>query len=196
MKPRDYSEVPRGQFGFIDLLRGPSALLVLYSHYVGAYLASIHQTYWLKEWINILFVQPLVIVDQFGQLGVMVFFLISGFIITHVARSEHALRFGIRRVFRIYPGYWVVAIIVIVFGISGTGFQRAWLHGWADIARLATITNYLHAPQHLVLGVGRTLQIEVMFYALIICMMPLIRRGTSVRLPAINLIHSNHTPVP
>lgn len=177
MTRRDWSVIPRGQFGFIDLLRGPAALLVLYSHYVGVYLASHHQTYWLKEWVNTLFVRPLVIVDQFGQLGVMVFFLISGFIITHVARSENVLRFGIRRVFRIYPGYWLIAIIVIVFGISGAGFKLAWLGNWADVARIVTITNYLHAPQHLVLGVGWTLQIEVMYYAMIACAMPLIRRA-------------------
>lgn len=177
MSPRDYSILPRGQFGFIDLLRGPAALLVLYSHYVGIYLASLHQTYWLKEWVNALFVRPLVIVDQFGQLGVMVFFLISGFIITHVARSENRLRFGIRRVFRIYPAYWLVVVIVIMFGLPGAGFQQEWLHNWADVARIATITNYLHAPQHLVLGVGWTLQIEVMFYALVVCVMPLIRRA-------------------
>lgn len=177
MERRDYSVVPRGQFGFIDLLRGPAALLVLYSHFVGQYLSWIHQTYWLKEWVDDLFVRPLVIVDQFGQLGVMVFFLISGFIITHVARSENRLRFGIRRVFRIYPAYWLVAIITIVFGISDSGFQIAWLHDWRDVARMATITNYLHAPQHLVLGVGWTLQVEVMYYALIACVMPLIRRA-------------------
>lgn len=177
MSVRDYSVIPRGQFGFIDLLRGPAALLVVYSHYVGVYLASIHQTYWLKEWVDALFVKPLVIVDQFGQLGVMVFFLISGFIITHVARAENAARFGIRRLFRIYPGYWLVAIIVIALGISGTGFQLAWLHDWRDVLRIATITNYLHHPQHLVLGVGWTLQIEVMYYALVACVMPLIRRA-------------------
>lgn len=177
MIARSYTEIPRGQFGFIDLLRGPAALLVLYSHFVGVYLASIHQTYWLKQWVDAAFVRPLVIVDQFGQLGVMVFFLISGFIITHVARSENAVRFGIRRVFRIYPGYWVAAIIVVAFGISGTGFQLAWLRDWADVTRIATITNYLHAPQHLVLGVGWTLQIEMMYYVLIACVTPLIRRA-------------------
>lgn len=174
---RDYSVVPRGQFGFIDLLRGPAALLVVYSHIVGIYLASIHQTYWLKEWVDKLFVQPLVIVDQFGQLGVMVFFLISGFIITHVARAENPIRFGIRRLFRIYPAYWLVAILAIALGITGTGFQFGWLHDWRDIFRIATITNYIHAPQHLVLGVGWTLQIEVMYYALVMCVMPLIRRA-------------------
>lgn len=177
MIARDYSQIPRGQFGFIDLLRGPAALLVLYSHFVGVYLASIHQTYWLKQWVDSLFVRPLVIVDQFGQLGVMVFFLISGFIITHVARSESGLRFGIRRVFRIYPAYWLVGVVVVGFGIAGTGFQLTWLHSWVDVLRMVTITNYLHAPQHLVLGVGWTLQIEVMYYALVACVTPLLRRA-------------------
>lgn len=177
MERRDYAVVPRGQFGFIDLLRGPAALLVLYSHFVGVYLGSIHQTYWLKQWVDALFVRPLVIVDQFGQLGVMVFFLISGFIITHVARSENRLRFGIRRLFRIYPAYWLVVLIVVVFGMHDAGFQATWLRNWADVARIATITNYLHDPQHLVLGVGWTLQIEVMYYALVACVMPLIRRA-------------------
>ena len=177
MIARDYSEIPRGQFGFIDLLRGPAALLVLYSHFVGIYLASRHESYWLKDWVNALFVRPLVIVDQFGQLGVMVFFLISGFIITHVARAESPLRFGIRRVFRIYPAYWLIVAITIVFGISDSGFQLEWLHSWSDVLRMATITNYLHAPQHLVLGVGWTLQIEVTYYALVACVMPLIRRA-------------------
>lgn len=177
MERRDYSVIPRGQFGFIDLLRGPAALLVLYSHFVGVYLDSIHQTYWLKQWVNDLFVRPLVIVDQFSQLGVMVFFLISGFIITHVARSESRLQFGIRRVFRIYPAYWLVAIIVVGFGISGTCFQLGWLADWRDVLRIATITNYLHDPRHLVLRVGWTLQIEVMYYALVACMMPLVRKA-------------------
>lgn len=177
MERRDYSVVPHGQYGFIDLLRGPAALLVLYSHFVGQYLDWTHQTYWLRRWVDDLFVRPLVIVDQFGQLGVMIFFLISGFIITHVARAENPLRFGIRRVFRIYPGYWAVAIILVAFGITGTGFQLAWLRDWRDVLRIASITNYLHNPQHVVLGVGWTLQIEIMYYALVACVIPLVRRA-------------------
>lgn len=41
---RSYHSVPRGEFGFINLLRGPAALLVVYSHYMGQYLDWIHQT--------------------------------------------------------------------------------------------------------------------------------------------------------
>ena len=177
MMERDYSIVPRGEFGFINLLRGPAALLVVYSHFVGQYLGWIHQTYWLKRWVDALFVQPLVIVDQFGQLGVMVFFLISGFIITHVARSENPLRFCIRRVFRIYPAYWLVVFAVFAFGLFDSPFDYSALQNWRNVLRIATITNYLHDPQNTVLGVAWTLQIEVMFYALIACVTPLIRRS-------------------
>ncbi len=173
---RDYSEVPRGEFGFINLLRGPAALLVVYSHFVGQYLSWTQQTYWLKRWVDALFEKPLVIVDHFGQLGVMVFFLISGFIITHVSRLENPLRFAIRRVFRIYPAYWVILAAVLAFGLSDTPFDYAVLRDWRTVLRLATITNYLHDPQTVVLGVAWTLQIEVIFYALVAIVTPLIRR--------------------
>lgn len=180
MTRRSYAEIPRVEFGFINLLRGPAALLVVYSHFVGVYLASIHQTYWLKRWVDILFVKPMVIVDQFGQLGVMVFFLISGFIITHVARSESPGRFVVRRLFRIYPVYWVVLGVVFFLWKAnlpvGAGDFNAF-RNWADVLRLVTITNYLSAPQHVVLGVAWTLQIEVMFYAMILLVMPLVRHA-------------------
>lgn len=182
MTRRDYSEIPRGEFGFINLLRGPAALLVVYSHFVGQYLSWTHQTYWLKRWVDALFEKPMVIVDHFGQLGVMVFFLISGFIITHVARSENPLRFSIRRVFRIYPAYWLVVAVVIGFGLFDIPFDYGALHDWRNVLRIATITNYLHEPQNVVLGVAWTLQIEVMFYALVACVTPLIRRRPLVAL--------------
>lgn len=127
--------------------------------------------------MDTLLVRPLVIVEQFGQLGVMVFFLISGFIITHVARSESPGRFCIRRVFRIYPAYWLVIACIVGFGLFDSPFDYSVLHDWTVILRIATITNYLHDPQHVVLGVGWTLQIEVMFYAVVALATPLIRRA-------------------
>ena len=180
MTDRDYSVVPRVEFGFINLLRGPAALLVVYSHFVGKYLSSLHQTYWLKRWMDVLIVKPMAIVGQFGQLGVMVFFLISGFIITHVARSESPGRFAIRRIFRIYPTYWFVLAVTFVlwrFGlpVDAGGFDAE--KDLPNVLRLATITNYLFEPQHVVLGVAWTLQIEVMFYAMILLATPIIRKA-------------------
>lgn len=192
MSGSNYSVIPRGEFGFITLLRGPAALLVVYSHFVGQYLDWRHQTYWLKRWITTVIERPLMLSDHFGQLGVMIFFLISGFIITHVARSENPLRFAIRRVFRIYPAYWAIVIAIIVLGAIlgsfnplGVGsFHLGLLYDWRTVLKTVTITNYLFDPQNVVLGVGWTLQIEVMFYALILAMTPLIRRWPTRALTA------------
>ena len=54
-----------------------------------------------------------------GSAGVDIFFVISGFIITSVAtrsadEPSPALRFGLRRLIRIYPIYWIVFAIAVV----------------------------------------------------------------------------------
>lgn len=178
---RDYETVPRVEFDFINLLRGPAALMVVYSHLVGAYLSGAGETYWLKKWIDTLFTKPMIIVHDFGQLGVMVFFLISGFLITHVARLENRATFVLRRIFRIYPSYlFFVGLCFILwsvgFSLHGTeSFHQ--LEDWSVILRWITLTNYFFFPQHIILGVAWTLAIEILFYALVLILMPLIRRA-------------------
>jgi peptidoglycan/LPS O-acetylase OafA/YrhL len=55
---------------------------------------------------------------SFGELGVDGFFLISGFLITKsFQESLSAMRFFLRRVLRIYPGY-VVAYLLCVFALA------------------------------------------------------------------------------
>lgn len=169
---------PAGQieFNFITFLRGPAALLVLYSHFVGRYLEGIGHTFWLKRWVDYVFVEPLVIVEDFGQLGVMIFFLLSGFIITHVAQRETLPRFVVRRALRIYPAYWVVVLMVMLLSADPALRAQVAEFSWADFLRVATITNYLHEPQRIVLGVAWTLQIELMFYAMVACLLPLLAK--------------------
>lgn len=186
MNQRSYADVPKVEFGFINLLRGPAALLVVYSHFVGGYLDSLHQTFWLKHWVDVLITKPLAIVMEFGQLGVMIFFLVSGFIITHVARAETGTRFVLRRVFRVYPTYWfVLAVSYVLWSLglpvagetilSPSGFHL--IDGWGDVLRVVSITNYIYAPQHVIMGVAWSLQVEVIFYAVIFLLTPLVRRA-------------------
>ena len=52
-----------------------------------------------------------------GSAGVDIFFVISGFIITTVAvssASAGALDFGLRRLIRIYPMYWIVFAVALI----------------------------------------------------------------------------------
>lgn len=59
---------------------------------------------------------------QFGQAGVDLFFLISGYIMYAVARSDHPIRFLRRRIIRIVPLYWIATLflyIQVMIGFPG-----------------------------------------------------------------------------
>lgn len=91
-------------FANISLLRAIAALMVVYDHLFcivplrhfgsAAFPAPV-----VQEYIS----TPLGIIQDFGWLGVAIFFLVSGFIISHVAMRENRVEFIVKRVFRIYP---------------------------------------------------------------------------------------------
>lgn len=127
-------------------------------------------------------------------LGVCVFFVISGFIMTLVSR-ETADRFLVKRLVRIVPLYWICTVACVLWGNFGLAnpvytfplfakwaaenpMQLAtWVannHGlgeWA--AQAALLKSLLFIPYrssvgmgHPVLGVGWTLNLEMYFYVL------------------------------
>jgi exopolysaccharide production protein ExoZ len=98
----------------------------------------------------------------FGTVGVQIFFVISGFVISASAANSTAREFAWGRFLRLYPGAWVCATVTLLFGtlvaahISGGAYIRSltlWLWGpWVD-------------------GSYWTLPIELCFYALIWAML-------------------------
>lgn len=108
---------------------------------------------------------------NFGLSGVDIFFLISGFIMwTSTERQRGgSLKFLKRRVFRVYPLWWLALTLwlVIRFIIPDR------LHN-ADVTPGSAISSYLLVPHFHAVFIGRiwpilvpgwTLQIEVFFYA-------------------------------
>ena len=98
-----------------------------------------------------------------GGAGVIVFFLISGYIISLVLETENTKIFLIKRIFRIYPLYITAVILEATLGyyISGTPFPSISI--W--IPRLLLIGDFFGTPYALY-GVEWTLRIEVLFYAI------------------------------
>ena len=105
---------------------------------------------------------------KFAGAGVDFFFVLSGFIIFHVHRTDlgNPARFSkyvSRRFVRIYPTYWVVLFIlglILVVSPSRDRYER-------DVVAVVTNLLLLPAPDHEpILGVAWTLQHEVLFYAL------------------------------
>jgi len=92
---------------------------------------------------------------------VIVFFLTSGYIITHVLQNETTSEFMVKRIFRIYPLY-IFAVIVetllarIVDGVALPGIGTL-------IPRLLLMGDFFGTPLALT-GVEWTLRVEVCFY--------------------------------
>ncbi|MFT3779176.1 MAG: acyltransferase [Ottowia sp.] len=100
---------------------------------------------------------------RFGGVGVLVFFLVSGYIITHVLQRERTAEFLLKRAFRIYPLY-----LAAVLG------EGAWLAAEGRAPELPTLLrqmtllgDWMGTPYALgSMGVEWTLRIELAFYVL------------------------------
>lgn len=169
----------RNRFVFLDLIRSVAAPLVFYSHVVeywskGGHTSPVTDT--IATYVN----NPLSLMQDFGFFGVALFFLVSGFVVTHRASQERATEFALKRVLRIYP---VLIAVVLLIGLFG-----GWLHvlGAANLPKFtpinlvtnALLINYFLLPQVVLILVAWTLAIEVMFYLLLLLLLPLIKRVT------------------
>ncbi|NWB97474.1 acyltransferase [Pseudomonas gingeri] len=96
-----------------------------------------------------------------GAAGVIVFFITSGYIITHVLQTESSPDFLIKRLFRIYPLY-ITALIIEAFSYYLlTGIIETSPKIW--IPRVLLIGDFFKTPYALG-SVEWTLRIELMFY--------------------------------
>jgi peptidoglycan/LPS O-acetylase OafA/YrhL len=136
---------------FLDVARGVAALLVLVCHTLCARV----QEYlpWAIDHVEV------------GRVGVILFLLISGYIIpVSLQEGGSNARFWLRRCFRLLPLYW--CSILLAFGCRRCGIMfitpvpasdhATWL---CNLTMLQGLLGYKH-----VLGVFWTLHMELMIY--------------------------------
>ncbi|TWI47269.1 peptidoglycan/LPS O-acetylase OafA/YrhL [Pseudomonas duriflava] len=136
---------------YIDALRGIAALLVVFQHLFVPLLGE----YWVLEHL----IDP-------GKLGVLWFFMISGFVIPFSLKHQPSAvrRFLVSRFFRLYPAYWLSLLLFL----AATRITGQPIPGWPHIvANLTMVQTVLGIPD--VIGLYWTLFIELGFYAL--CLM-------------------------
>lgn len=104
---------------------------------------------------------------QLGDMGVRIFFVISGFLITTLLLREQARNgridlgaFYLRRTLRIFPAYF--AFLGIIAVSAALGYQT--LTAKEFVPSLTYLANYLEAPR--VLGHTWSLAVEEQFYLL------------------------------
>mgnify|MGYP000220361053 CR=1 FL=1 len=134
----------------LDALRGLAALAVVAFHYT---------THYGNE-VGHIGAPP--IPFAFGNYGVHLFFMISGFVIfMTLERTRTAMGFVVSRFSRLFPAYWVAILMsaAVVYSI-GMPSQRV---PWSDVIMDFTMIQQILGAQHLD-GSYWTLQIELFFY--------------------------------
>lgn len=98
---------------------------------------------------------------SYGPLGVQIFFVISGFVISMSGWGRSLKDFAISRITRLYPAYWA-ALVIVTVAFAVVGLKRV---PTADL--LVNVTMFqMPAGAQRVLGVCWTLWAEMRFYLL------------------------------
>ncbi|MEG0974197.1 MAG: acyltransferase [Comamonas sp.] len=148
------------RFFNIDVLRAVAALLVVWMHTTEVFAPLVNAGQVKGMWLYTMARSM-----EFGSMGVVVFFAISGFVIPTSLRGTPKLdairHFGIGRIFRLYPAFWV--------SILPGAFAHYWLWGRTFSAQ-DVLLNLSMLPQLLgaqpAQGLYWTLAIELAFYLL------------------------------
>lgn len=154
------------QYKTLDHWRGIAALWVMLFHgFVPSYSQSVF-----------LLVRPIQCIAKFGNLGVHLFFVISGYCISAsvyklIARNGSIWSFIKNRAFRLLPVYWIAFLFSIIIDLVSARLnnRHLWEHlpdSWqAWLGNILLIQPYLNVRLYVI--VYWTLVVEVAFYLLV-----------------------------
>lgn len=171
---------PKNRIAFIDIGRGLGALLVFYSHIAHPWVIAKGESAPYISFIEALTSDPMHMTKQgIGQIAVPFFFLVSGYVVTPIALKQGQGRFAVNRFIRVYaPMVFVVLLTALLMLVNlhppSTGQSQ-------DLNPLTVLTNtalvnYLIFPQVVLVPVAWTMIVEVLFYLLLMAVVPLLRR--------------------
>lgn len=150
------------RYQHIDAIRGIAALLVVWMHVSEMFRSFLMEKlpdYWLYTAAETL---------DFGRIGVVAFFAVSGFVIPSSFSGQGwsgFKTFAIKRFFRIYPAFWLSIPLAIWSG---------WFLWNKDVTSIQIASNISMLPQFFgqtpLEGLYWTLQLELLFYGLCSCL--------------------------
>lgn len=147
------------RFRYIDSIRAIAAILVVIQHTSEVFITITDKGTYLANIVDYF---------DFGRMGVIIFFCVSGFVIPSSLKGEHLLGikcFIIKRFFRLYPAFWISLPL---------GWYTSWYIWGKEInistvlANITMVPNIFDSPE--IQGLYWTLQTEIFFYILCICL--------------------------
>jgi peptidoglycan/LPS O-acetylase OafA/YrhL len=153
------------RFLFIDGLRGVASMMVVFYHLYENIEPSIAS--WAPAWIGTFLAH--------GNLGVEIFFVLSGFVIAHSVRNGlHSFgylgRFAVRRSIRLDPALWLTIALEIGVIVATLRFFPSYAPAMPTAGQVAANVFYLQRFLGLpdVVPVFWTLTYEVQFYVALV----------------------------
>lgn len=134
---------------WLSSVRGLAALLVVLRHIWPYFYAG-------REHIAPMRAAEFVITDiiDMGKVGVVIFFLISGYLLPKGMAGKTRREFVLNRVIRLYPAYWVSIFTAVIF-VGGYSLKQV-------LVNLTMLQTFLFVPD--VMGVYWTMPIEIVLY--------------------------------
>ena len=184
-EPATVQATIKGFYPFIHLLRGIAPLIVVWSHLAFLFLYERKIADWepAQIWWSY-FVIPLRLYLHAGHLGVVVFFFVSGFIITYASLRETRYEFAIKRVFRIFPVLGVALLLAFSVRLIAATLNIGTLPGLQSSTPVEYIQSFflldmlIGYPQ--ALPVTWTLTTEIFFYVLTFAFLSMSKRDAAV----------------
>jgi peptidoglycan/LPS O-acetylase OafA/YrhL len=137
---------------WLDSLRGVAALMVAVMHL----WEIIDNIYFQEGHSCITHIVGLIISDgwNWGKSGVIIFFIVSGYVIPFSLKRKGIRDFCISRFFRLYPAYWLsILLMIFVGGLPSISIL---------IGNITMFQKFVGLPD--MIGTYWTLQIELIFY--------------------------------
>lgn len=153
-----------GRIYFLHVLRGIAAIMVVYTHF-----SLIHNKPFFLSFFHNNIVRPINFLNlHLAASGVLLFFLISGFVISISINKTTPSQFIIHRCFRIFPVLWVVLVSILLEKVF---FYKVGYIDNIGITPLNFVTNALllkdFAWENSIEAGVWTLLIEMKFYVLV-----------------------------
>ncbi len=154
------------KIGSINTLRFIAAMMVIFYHY--------SFTFYHGD-LSYVDIPVLRYLSQYGYLGVDIFFIISGFVIALSAEGRNAYAFFKSRIGRLYPVFWISAIITTLFLIFGGNLISSEMSLTRFLTNLTMIPTIIWSKETIDFldGAYWTLAIEMKFYFVILLLLVL-----------------------
>jgi peptidoglycan/LPS O-acetylase OafA/YrhL len=148
----------KNYYPLVDLSRFIAAVLVMIYHLGYSTWQPRSNGYFIHDG---LYTIPQMSWAWFGYVGVQIFFVISGFVITNSASKASLSQFVIGRITRLYPTLWICATITLVVCISAD------IYSSSELMRRYVGSLLLLPKAPWMEGVYWTLVLELIFYAMV-----------------------------